>query len=79
MEHYVKSAAVYRSHHLRQALCHAYLGDTTGFRHQLADEIEGIEKRLNTLLREDEKLNLTLIHTCREMLYARLKLYKELS
>lgn len=79
MEHYVKSAAVYRNHQLRHTLSHAYLGDTSGVRYQLADEIEAIERRLNDLVREGDSLDLEMIHTFREMLYARHKLFKELS
>ena len=79
MEHYVKPAAVFRSQHLRHALSHAYLGDNSAVCHQLADEIEGLERRLYDLQREGDRLDLELIHTCREMLQARIKLYRELS
>ena len=77
MEQYIKSAAVYRSQHLRHALAQAYLADNCGIRIQLADEIEDLERRLLNLRRTPEDYD--LIHTYREMLYARLKLYKDIS
>ena len=52
MEHYIKSAAVYRSEHLRQALSQAYLADNCDVRIQLADEIEDLE-RLQDAMREE--------------------------
>lgn len=77
MEHYIKSAAVCRNQHLRQALVHSYLGDNTRLRKQLADEIEGLECRLNQ--RERDPLSDEQIHTCKEMLYARLRFYRDIS
>lgn len=78
-EHYIRSAAAHRSHVLRHALVHAYLGDNGGVRSQLADEIDDLEYRLHKLERDPEPASWELILTCREMLYARLQFYKEIS
>lgn len=78
-EHYIRSAAAHRSHVLRHALIHPYLGDNGGVRCQLAEEIDDLEYRLHDLERDPQPPSLELILTCREMLYARRQLYKEIS
>jgi len=78
-EHCVRSAAAHRSHALRHALIHSYLGDNNDIRSQLADEIDDLEYRLHDLERDPEPPSWELILTCREMLYARRQLYKEIS
>ncbi len=78
-EHYIRSAAAHRSHVLRHALIHSYLGDNGGVRSQLADEIDDLEYRLHDLERDPKPPSWERILTCREMLYARRQLYKEIS
>ena len=78
-EHYIRSAAAHRSHVLRYALIHSYLADNGGVRSQLAQEIDDLEYRLRDLERDPEPASWELILTCREMLYARQQLYKDIS
>jgi hypothetical protein len=78
-DHYLRSATVYRAHTLRHALIHPYLGDNSGFCTQLAAEIGDLEKRLNDLQRHGGVPDFELIQTCKEMLDARIRMYRDIN
>jgi hypothetical protein len=78
-DHYVRSAALHRSHCLRQTLVHPYLGDNRGVCRRLADEIGELEYHLYDMERSLEPLDYRQVQTCREMLSARIQLYNALS
>lgn len=79
MEHYAKSAAIHRSQHLRHAMVHSYLGDTSEVCKQLLTEMDDLERRLKKLERDPGLHSCQLVHTCKEMLYGRHKLFQELT